>query len=187
VQLPFLYFSEGPDRHMAATAQVRVGGSFGPNPRMGGHMIQRCQQNCCFSVICAALDPNGTLTHCGKHDAGADTLADAPCHLQAQQTGGSENNGVKITIVQALQASIDVASKILNGKFRKTVAQQRLPAQAAGAHYSTSWKLTQIAKMRRDQRITRIFTLTDDRNMKAFGLGDRHILHRMNRKIDPAI
>ena len=87
-------------------------------------MVQRRQQRRRFGIIGTTLNPDSTLTHSRQHDASGNPLADSPCHLQAQQSGGCENNGVKISIVQALQAPVYIATEVFNFELWKAVTQQ---------------------------------------------------------------
>ena len=67
------------------------------------------------------------------------------------------------------------------------MAQNRLPTKTASSDPCPVWNLFEVLVLSRDQSIERIFPFADNRDMQAFRLCDRYILHRVDREIDTTL
>ena len=69
-------------------------------------------------IILAALDTDGTLTDRRQTNGTVQFCCNARRHLQPDQAGAGQNNGVILTIVQFAQACANITTQILNLQIR---------------------------------------------------------------------
>lgn len=98
------------DRHLAATVEVLVQGSFSRHAYFGVRVIQGFEQGVDFTVGGAAFNANGALPSGWQAVLDADGRSDAVFETQANQAGRCEDDRVIFTGIQLGQASVDVAA-----------------------------------------------------------------------------
>jgi hypothetical protein len=96
---------------------------------------QRGQRGHDIREITAHLNPKRTLTRSGQHGLWLKGTADALSKSKTYETGRSENNGIKPTIVEFAQTGIEVAPQWFNPQIWPQGTQQRHAAQAGCANH----------------------------------------------------
>ena len=110
-------------------------------------------------VIGAGFDGQGALSRSGTHLLERDVFADSISQSESGYTSSGQDDGMKISGFEFPESGIDVAPQRNDIQIVTQRMQLRLPAQAAGAHLRSRWKILDSRIVDRKERIAGVFAL----------------------------
>ncbi len=174
------------DRYPAVPVQTRQQTPFRFDRYPRVLMVQRGDQSECFRIVRAADDGERTLADRRKHDIRLEMLRDARSVTQSPETGGREQDGFELPVVEFLEPRADIPADRARLQMREPLPELCRPAQTAGTDAGARRHLIQRSN-RRDDRVPRIFPLGDRSNDSAGSYFERKVLHAVDRQVDPAV
>ena len=129
----------------------------------------------------------GALARRGQEGVQRQLLADVFGHPQPGHAGNRQQNGVEIPLGGAAQPGVDIAPQHLDLQVGAQGQGLGLTAQAGGAQPGAEGQGVETVEVAADEGVARVLAFRDGGDAQALGLFGRHVLHRMDGDVDPAV
>jgi hypothetical protein len=144
------------DGDLATSAEGGEGGAFGSDGVAGRVVVEKGYCGDGFRVVFADLEAERALACSGTEIFRLEALADPFSFLEAIEPGGSEQNGVDLTLGKFAQAGVDVSAKFDGLDIGAKGEKLRAAALAAGAYDGSTGERAKAVVLHRNEDITRV-------------------------------
>src|SRR5262245_910754 len=174
------------NRYLATSTKRSKQSALGRYGNASRRMIEDVKNIARRRIVGAANDPEGPLAHSGDHDVVSEDLRNLMFVPETLQTGGRQNDSIKLAGAEFTQPGIDVAAKCDEFQSRESMPQLDLAAKTAGSDAGASREFMKHRSIG-DERIARIFTFGNGGEVHAVGKLKRDVLQAVYGQIDATV